>query len=183
MKDGNIRDLPGQVRAVHRGGAALSPPVAIMMIQSIGTPPGSLQVEPLSHREIELLKLFGEGMRYKEAAEALSISAHTVHTHASRIYAKLGVANRKQEEFSLVIMDLRMPVMDGREATRRLRDCEAGPSGRTVPIIALTASVLPADRAAYARAGADHYLAKPIDRSELLAALDSFGLFVAQKPG
>lgn len=96
VKDGNLQELPNQLRSVKQGGAALSPRVAIMMVRAIGQPVQAKQLEPLSLREIELLKLFAAGLRYKEVGSALSISANTVHTHASRIYAKLDVSNRKE---------------------------------------------------------------------------------------
>jgi CheY-like chemotaxis protein len=73
-------------------------------------------------------------------------------------------------------MDMRMPVMDGAEATRRLRAGEAGEQVRTIPIIALTASVLPDDQKACAEAGMDHYLAKPFRSEELQAVLRLAGV-------
>ena len=67
--------------------------------------------------------------------------------------------------FDLVLMDLRMPVMDGLEATRRIRQGEGGQPG--VPIVALTAHGLPGDRERFLQEGLDGYLAKPLNIDEL----------------
>jgi CheY-like chemotaxis protein len=66
-------------------------------------------------------------------------------------------------------MDVQMPVMDGITATRRIRAMD-GPQAR-IPIIAMTANVLPAQVAAFAAAGMNDHIGKPFRRAELLAAL------------
>jgi CheY-like chemotaxis protein len=67
----------------------------------------------------------------------------------------------------LILMDCQMPVMDGFEAARRVRELEAQHGLRRVPIIALTANVFPADRHRCLQAGMDDYLGKPFRREEL----------------
>jgi CheY-like chemotaxis protein/anti-sigma regulatory factor (Ser/Thr protein kinase) len=67
-----------------------------------------------------------------------------------------------RNQFDLILMDIHMPVMDGYEATGLLRH-----SGVTTPIVAMTANVLPEDRAAYIQAGMIDYLAKPMDLARL----------------
>lgn len=77
------------------------------------------------------------------------------------------------ETFDLVLMDLQMPVMDGLEATRQIR--KLSPPRNQVPIVAVTASVLPEQVEACRAAGMDAHLSKPIDRESLLRMVADFG--------
>lgn len=70
--------------------------------------------------------------------------------------------------YDAILMDLQMPVMDGFEATRLIRDTD---KGRTLPIIAMTAAAMSQDRLATHSAGMDAHVAKPIDPHELAAVL------------
>ena len=74
----------------------------------------------------------------------------------------LAVAHSRAEVFDLVFMDCQMPVLDGYEATRRLR-CSDLPY-RSIPVIALTAQIGPGERAHCLAAGMNDYLTKPISR-------------------
>jgi two-component system sensor histidine kinase/response regulator len=75
--------------------------------------------------------------------------------------------------FDVVLMDVQMPEMNGLEATEAIRQREQG-TGRHIPIIALTAHAMPADRERCLAAGMDGYLAKPIDVEELIAAVEAY---------
>jgi two-component system, sensor histidine kinase and response regulator len=82
--------------------------------------------------------------------------------------------------YDVVLMDVQMPLMDGYEATRRIRAREAK-SGEHVPIVALTANVMKGDEELCRAAGMDLYVAKPIHLEELKVALDaSLGLLRRQ---
>ena len=81
---------------------------------------------------------------------------------------KIALEKTEREEFKLILLDLMMPVMDGLEATRRLRDREATTGQRTT-IVAMTAGAMRSDQERCADAGMDDYLAKPFNPRELLA--------------
>jgi CheY-like chemotaxis protein len=74
----------------------------------------------------------------------------------------------RREQFDVVLMDVQMPVMDGVEATRQIRQL---PSGRAIRIIGLTANVVATERERYLAVGMDECLTKPIDWNLLFGAL------------
>ena len=74
------------------------------------------------------------------------------------------------QHYALVLMDCQMPLLDGFEATRRIRDAERG-SGRHLPVVAMTANAAEGDRERCLGAGMDDYLPKPIAREALAALL------------
>ena len=74
----------------------------------------------------------------------------------------------------LVLMDCQMPVMDGFEATRRIRALEAGRGGTRVPIVALTAGAFSEDRERCIEAGMDDFLAKPLNLRDFQAMLEKW---------
>lgn len=78
----------------------------------------------------------------------------------------------RDEAFDVVLMDIQMPGMDGLEATRRIR--ALGGRGLEVPIVALTANAMAGDEARCLEAGMNSYIAKPVDRVRLTAALRRF---------
>jgi signal transduction histidine kinase/CheY-like chemotaxis protein/HPt (histidine-containing phosphotransfer) domain-containing protein len=79
----------------------------------------------------------------------------------------------QQQPFDLVLMDVQMPVMDGVEATRRIR--KLPPPLNEIPILGLTANVMAREREAYLAAGMNACLSKPIDWNEMHAAIAHHG--------
>lgn len=69
--------------------------------------------------------------------------------------------------FDVILMDIQMPEMDGIEATRRIREGEAGEPKKSIPIVALTAYTREEDQAKFRNCGMDSYLSKPIKIPEL----------------
>ncbi len=82
-----------------------------------------------------------------------------------------GVELARRERPDLILMDLSLPVVDGWEAARRLKAEEAT---RAIPVIALTAHALPADRAMAEEVGCDGYLAKPCEPRAVVAEVQRF---------
>lgn len=82
-----------------------------------------------------------------------------------------GVKKAEQEKPDLILMDLGMPVMDGWEATRKIK---ANGALKSIPIIAVTSHAMVGDEISAREAGCDDYLPKPIDETELLRKIKRF---------
>ena len=77
-----------------------------------------------------------------------------------------GVQKADEHRPDLILMDIQMPVMDGYEATRRIK---ANPDLKTIPIIAVTSYALSGDEEKTRAAGCDAYIAKPYSPRQMLA--------------
>jgi two-component system, cell cycle response regulator DivK len=82
-----------------------------------------------------------------------------------------GVAMAAAERPDLILMDIQLPIVDGYEATRRIK---ANPDLRHIPIIAVTSYALSGDEAKSRAAGCDGYLAKPFSLQQVLDAVQNF---------
>ena len=99
LKTASADELVAAVHTVHRGQSALSPEVASKVVQQAtgGRPAGAAdQVEPLTPREIDVLRLVAEGMTNRAAGRELGISHRTVQGHLASIYDKLQVNSRTE---------------------------------------------------------------------------------------
>jgi len=86
----------------------------------------------------------------------------------------------RSQPFDIVLMDVQMPRMDGFEAMRQIRRQEAGGAAH-MPIVALTAHAMAGDREQCFAAGANGYIAKPINPAELFAAIDKWAIRPGQR--
>jgi CheY-like chemotaxis protein len=125
--------------------AADCPPLRILMVDDTAV-----------NRELVKLMLEPLGLQVEEAAGGAD-----------------GVQAAMTQSFDLILMDVRMPGVDGLEATRLIRAVSA--LNRRTPILALTADVQPENAAACRSAGMDDVLAKPIVPSELIGKLMQWG--------
>jgi PAS domain S-box-containing protein len=86
----------------------------------------------------------------------------------------VNILSNKQDYFDLILMDCQMPEMDGYEASRHVREGNAGKLNQTIPIIALTANAMEGDKEKCLAAGMDGYLSKPIQLAKLKNVLEEY---------
>jgi DNA-binding NarL/FixJ family response regulator len=103
-KDASAEEIEQAIRSVAAGRTHLDPAVQQRLVDAVldvhpvaaGSPSPSEQLDDLTAREVEVLKLIAEGRSNAEIAEALVVSAATVKTHVNRIFYKTGVRDRAQ---------------------------------------------------------------------------------------
>ena len=103
LKDSDSADLVRAIHQVHRGESSLDPRIARKVLREMWAEPRpepdeaqNVAVEPLTDREVEVLKLVAQGLSNEEIAQLLVIAERTVRTHVSNILGKLHLANRTQ---------------------------------------------------------------------------------------
>ena len=97
LKDAQPEELVRAIREVHQGRSMLDSSVARKVLEQLSRPPGRPPTsEPLTEREIEVLRLIAQGMSNREMADKLVISVATVRAHVSSILSKLQLASRTQ---------------------------------------------------------------------------------------
>lgn len=97
LKDSEPEDLIGTIRRVYAGEPSLPPSIAIKVLEELSHPKTHpLTPEPLTEREVEVLRLVAQGLDNREIAQRLSIGQATVRTHLDNILSKLHLANRVQ---------------------------------------------------------------------------------------
>jgi CheY-like chemotaxis protein len=82
-----------------------------------------------------------------------------------------GLARAEEANPDLIIMDMGLPLMDGYECTRQIKDA---PTTSPIPVIALTAHAMPEDEARARTAGCDDFDTKPVDLNRLLEKISAF---------
>ena len=100
LKDIPSEQLADAIRAAHRGESPLTPTMARKLVNRVKQQPRALAasplIEPLSDREIEVLKLIAQGLSNKEIGETLVIAEGTAKNHVSNILGKLDAKDRAQ---------------------------------------------------------------------------------------
>jgi DNA-binding NarL/FixJ family response regulator len=96
LKDADVDEVAVAVRAAHRGELQLDPAVARRLTASLrASPPEDVAID-FTSRELDVLRLLGEGHANKSIAATLGITERTARTHVSKILAKLGLTSRTQ---------------------------------------------------------------------------------------
>ncbi|MGH9395989.1 MAG: PAS domain-containing protein [Terriglobia bacterium] len=146
--------------------------------------PGPRLVTRHSIRETHLERAAEEPAAIAGLHILLAEDNHVNQVLATRLLEKRGhhitvagdgreaLAAIEKESFDLILMDVQMPGMDGREATSILREKEKI-TGRHLPVIAMTAYAMKGDEEACSQAGMDGYVSKPISRQELWRVMDT----------
>ncbi|HSR33736.1 MAG TPA: response regulator transcription factor [Anaerolineae bacterium] len=97
LKDSGPEELVQAIREVYRGESSLHPVIARKVLQELSHPSERPPTpDPLTPREVEVLRFVAQGLSNQEIAEALVISETTVRTHVSNILSKLHLASRTQ---------------------------------------------------------------------------------------
>ena len=97
LKDSEPEELITAIRKVNRGEPSLHPTVAKMVLQEISQPAKQpLTPDPLTEREVDIVRLVAQGLSNRQIAEQLVIGEATVRTHVGNVLNKLHLANRVQ---------------------------------------------------------------------------------------
>ena len=97
LKDSGPEEVVRAIRQVHGGESSLHPRIARKLMQELARPPEQPPTaDPLTDREVEVLRLVAQGKNNRDIAEELSITEGTVRVHVSSILSKLHLASRTQ---------------------------------------------------------------------------------------
>jgi NarL family two-component system response regulator LiaR len=97
LKDSSPKALMRAIHDVYEGRLSLHPDIAMKLMEELNRPSDAPPTEdPLTEREVEVLKLVAKGLSNQEIAEKLVVSERTVGAHVSNILGKLHLANRTQ---------------------------------------------------------------------------------------
>ena len=119
LKDSEPEDLVRAIRQAHRGEPALHPAIAKSVLQELGRPKERPPTaDPLTARELAVLKHVAAGLSNQQIADALSVSEATIRTHVSSILAKLHLASRIQAALYALREGIPSLSDDEREARR-----------------------------------------------------------------
>lgn len=107
------------------------------------------------------------------AVELIGMTGITIETAENGQIAVDMISNAPEHYYNLVFMDIQMPVLDGYQATARIRALDKSYTDH-LPIVAMTANAFAEDMIAAHKAGMDEYIAKPIDMEKVTAVMKKF---------
>ncbi len=165
-----VKIMGGTIKADSKPGAGSTFSFALLLPTVAAPEVSSAPVTAAPNRPLSLLVVEDNLVNRTLLERMMGKAGHRVHAVED---GSLAVAAMAGQHFDAILMDVNMPVMDGLEATRQIREMEKA-SGRHTPIIALTALAIRGDAERCLEAGMDAYLAKPYRREDLLATLARF---------
>ena len=168
------QDMGGQIWVKSNAGAGSTFGFTVMAAVCEGPliPAASARVPGERHQHgLRILLAEDNPVNQKVARAIIETERHSLTVACNGLEAVRAVENGT---FDLILMDIQMPVMDGYAATAAIRARGDAAGGQT-PIVAMTAHARPEDRDKCLAAGMDGYLSKPIQRSELLKAVELYG--------
>lgn len=135
-------------------------------------PAGGTECEDIGNlQHLQVLLVEDNELNREIAMEMLVMKDITVDTAEDGIQAVEQFREKPEYWYDAVLMDIRMPNMDGIQATKAIRSMERA-DAKTVPVIAMTANAFDTDREEAKMAGVDEYLIKPLDMNLLFQALE-----------
>jgi len=153
-----LRGHPVETQSAVATGADASVPTA----SAVATP-------ATAERKLSILLVEDNALNQRLATVILNKRGHSVDV-AENGQRALEILHEKN--YDLVLMDCQMPVMDGFEATRRLRANDPTVQNPRIPVIAMTANVKQSDRDRCVESGMDDFVGKPIDREQLFEVIE-----------
>ena len=141
-----------------------------ILSQPVPLPAPKPEQKAPSHAGKRILLVEDNALNQEIAVEILREAGFLVEVASDGSVAVDKMRNAVPGQYDLILMDIQMPVMDGYEATRKIRAMEA-PFCRAIPILAMTANAFEEDRQDAIAAGMNGHLAKPIDPNAFLKTL------------
>lgn len=166
---GRLVEVPGRMEAIRS---------ELLRSSAIRSAQGGPTKQPLGAPKLSLKLLVAEDnpVNQKLAQKVLERLGCLVKIAEN---GEEAVTAHLQEEFDAILMDVQMPVLDGLEATRKIREQSVRPN---IPIIALTANALSSDQTECMEAGMNAYIAKPFKPEQIVTALEAYGFRASEVP-
>ncbi len=129
-------------------------------------------IKTVDHKKIDLSKahvLLVEDDKVNQKIMVMSLRKHVENIEVAE-NGKEALIKFGKTKYDIILMDIRMPLMDGFKTTMKIREAEAGTNSK-IPIIAVTANALSGDREKCLDAGMDEYISKPFNKKELITKM------------